>query len=143
MSGLAQQLFYERMEKPWSETEDTKEWSLLDQLIRLGILSPLDITLAEELLPLNSASEALAAAICHLSLATRHGHLCTRREGQQITPPSQQLFGEEQGTETSEALTQRPISEWANRFDALVAQGHQQLHLLSADFLSPGTDGAF
>lgn len=67
------------------EIEDN--WATLTSLEKAGYLSFLDLAIAKELLKdFDEQNEALAALICHLSLASRNGHLCVQIEGQTIFP---------------------------------------------------------
>ncbi len=71
---------------------DPSNWPFLSECLEKEILEPVDVLLAAHLLNSNNAAlEPAAAALCHLSVALRSGHLCM-----EISPiaPSPSLFWE-------------------------------------------------
>lgn len=69
-------------------------WSILQRALEDEVLERIDLCLAQHILKGHS-SESLpeAAAICHLSLALRSGHLCVRLDGNGIKPLPQMFWG--------------------------------------------------
>lgn len=80
MQGMAQRLFIERHGKqPWGSfsLQERSPWPLLECILEAGCLSYVDFALAQRILTvLKLDDEACAALICHLSVASRQGHLC-------------------------------------------------------------------
>lgn len=76
----------------------TIDWKVLESLVASGHLSLLDLELAKLLV--GSAIDAdVAALICHLSLAARHGHLCVDICKEDIAPDVRSLWNENRSTE--------------------------------------------
>lgn len=103
MYGLAQTLYIKQTKIPYPVSKyklhHHLNWPFLERLIETNCLAYIDFLLAETLLSeIPQASEALAAFICHLSVAARHGHLCIRIQENEVKPDPAVLWSS--GTET-------------------------------------------
>lgn len=86
MTGLAQRKFYERTSKSLSNgLERICQWPFLEKMLIANHLGYVDLALAHQLLGLN-ADESFAALICHLSMASRSGHVCVKIDKDTIIP---------------------------------------------------------
>lgn len=98
MSGLAQKLFNERAGvRSWKEepgTAQSPRWPQLEKLVGTQVLPYIDFALAQRLLSIaqKDFAEDLAALICHLSLATRQGHLCVTINAHEIFPSVESIW---------------------------------------------------
>lgn len=97
MLGLAQKLFLERAAtaiSPWkSVQQNVPHWPLLETMVQSKRLGYVDLALAQRLLHhCPEATEAMAALICHLSLATRQGHLCVTINHENIFPSIESVW---------------------------------------------------
>lgn len=71
------------------------KWPILDAMLAANTLSYIDYALSQHLLKnISEANEAMACFLCHLSLASRSGHLCIKIEDGQITPHPRELWME-------------------------------------------------
>lgn len=103
MVGIAQRLFIDRHGKtPWKEVREAKvrfDWPLLEQMLEAECLGYIDYALAENMLRKQDATkESLAALICHLSLASRQGHLCIAIRETSIMPSVRDLWISAEGS---------------------------------------------
>ncbi len=143
MAGLAQKLFL-KSGRQLPEKEAQPRWPTLDKLLAGQYLADVDYALAEHLLSGHPQScEEAAAFICHLSIATRQGHLCVRVNAQNASPDPCALW--------MEACDNRSINEEIDcrrelqALPALITQGSCLLpEILAAemngtDFTSPST----
>jgi exodeoxyribonuclease V alpha subunit len=88
MENLTQEIF----RKNFAEFK-AEDRSFIDSLLALNILPYIDYALARHLLKnMSEASEALLCFLCHLSLASRNGHLCIYIEKDKILPCPKQLW---------------------------------------------------
>ncbi|HEV8052687.1 MAG TPA: exodeoxyribonuclease V subunit alpha [Parachlamydiaceae bacterium] len=86
MTGIARNLFLERTSKKLPGTSEMhSKWPLLEAMLRSKCLGFVDLALATHLLEPN-ADESVAALVCHLSIASRLGHVCVAIEEGNITP---------------------------------------------------------
>jgi len=97
MLGLAQKLFIERASlpsSPWKGVkQNTPHWPLLETMLQAKRLGYVDLALAQRLLhPCPQATEAVAALLCHLSLASRQGHLCVTINKENIYPAVESVW---------------------------------------------------
>ncbi len=88
--GLAHQLFQEKAGKKLG-SEKAYAWPLLSALLQKKQLPYIDFAIAEKLLG-EEGEEAHAAFLCHLSLASREGHLCVTLENEAIIPSPELLW---------------------------------------------------
>lgn len=95
MPGMAQKLFMQQScttSFPWkSIKQEQPQWPLLEAMVHAKRLGYVDLALAQRLLNLET-SEALAALICHLSLAARQGHLCVVINGETLQPDVESVW---------------------------------------------------
>ncbi|MFQ5729894.1 MAG: hypothetical protein ACE5GN_06000, partial [Waddliaceae bacterium] len=93
MMGMAKQLFVESEGySPWQEKRASR-WPLLEKGWKIGCFSYVDVAFAEMLLrDIPEATELTAVFLCHLSRATREGHICVRVEGGVVTPSPKELW---------------------------------------------------
>jgi len=122
MLGLAQKLF---KEKNGQVKQPVKQWPLLDQFMIKEALSHVDYALADHLLRrVDCLDEAVAALICHMSLAMREGHLCVKVENGQVLPDPEVLWNKES------LLTEKELSQ----LNTLILLGAQRVpdQLMSA-----------
>lgn len=125
-------------------TKNTFTWPYLERLLASGYLPYLDYALAERLLSsYPECEESVAAFICHLSLATRAGHLCISIENEQIFPDPRSLWLENRGENkdlsqtASSTSTQFEIQE-LDPLVSLIAEGASKLPtLLVTDVVNP------
>lgn len=107
MLGMAQRLFIENTKKnPWkvSFDEDLSSWLFLEKMIVEKRLAYIDLALAQNILrDQKIKDESTAALICHLSQATRQGHLCITIEDDCITPSPEKLWCIAEGEESISA----------------------------------------
>lgn len=97
MLGFAQKSFLEKGGKlPLSSCNvDCRKlsWPLIERAVTAGWLAYVDYAMAEKLLKQDpQASEAVASVICHLSAASRHGHLCVSVQDGVIHPDPSQIW---------------------------------------------------
>jgi exodeoxyribonuclease V alpha subunit len=96
MAGLAQQFFFERTGRFPGKKEKVKEfpfWTFLEKMLEVKRLNFIDYTLTKKILSrFPSSTEASAAFICHLSHASRLGHLCITIEQDKITPSPEEIW---------------------------------------------------
>jgi len=96
MLGIAEKLFIEKYAKsPWNKAQGKKdnEWPLLEKLLMGQRLEYVDFALAKRILNRVSINdEAMAAFICHLSIAMRQGHLCVNIDRNGIIPSVDSLW---------------------------------------------------
>lgn len=118
MQGIAQQLFIKKYQRtPWKTASHFLErltpiWPTLEKMVVAGYLGYVDFALAQQLLQrlsrFHSSDESLAALICHLSMATRQGHLCIKIDGETILPSLRDIWLPTEKEETVEILPE----EW-------------------------------
>lgn len=98
MLGYAQKLFLAKHPSHrWSMPAPSgmDSWRILLQLKESGLtaLRYIDLLLAAKLLrPFEPQQEAMAAFICHLSLAAKNGHLCVKVIGDEIIPSLEETW---------------------------------------------------
>lgn len=97
MYGLAQKLFVEKVGKTpwknWTVPKATLPWPRLETLLEMKHLSYIDIALAQRFLHnIDPANEGLAALFCHLSMASRQGHLCITIDQDGIYPKPEDIW---------------------------------------------------
>lgn len=91
-TGIAQKLFNQREN---NSSAENLRWPNLQILLNATKLSFIDLALAEELLAsIPNADEGVAALICHLSIASRNGHLCIEITEDGISPSPVKLWTE-------------------------------------------------
>ena len=121
MTGIAQKLFLERRSKTLpTDFEKHSEWPLLDLMLRAKRLGYVDLALANQLLGSN-ADESVAALACHLSLASRLGHVCVVVENGMITPSVDDVWTADD-TDLSELVSAKEIQ----RLTQLIIQGTEK-----------------
>lgn len=92
MTGMARNLFLERTSrKLTAPVEKQSGWPLLEALLKSKSLGYVDFVLAMQLLGPN-AEESVAALVCHLSIASRLGHVCAHIENGVVTPPVDNIW---------------------------------------------------
>lgn len=90
MSGLPMNSFLQKMK---AATPKFSPWTNLFSLFARNYLSYIDLALAEEILKVpTKENEAVAALLCHLSAASRQGHLCLSVTADAMTPPLVSLW---------------------------------------------------
>jgi exodeoxyribonuclease V alpha subunit len=90
------------------------KWPFLETMLSTNILPYIDYALSQHLLKdIPEANEAMACFLCHLSLASRSGHLCIMIDNGQVFPSPKELWPE---IETNYAL-----------IHALIVEGSQQI----------------
>jgi exodeoxyribonuclease V alpha subunit len=125
MLGSAQKLFAERSsQSPLSPIKQSPHWPLLEKMLNQKNLGYIDFSLARHLLqkvPIDpNQTEALAAFICHLSMAVREGHVCVciTEEGE-INPSVAQIWiaEEEKEGNPNDSATQdlETITQWISQ----------------------------
>jgi exodeoxyribonuclease V alpha subunit len=122
--GLAQRLFEERERRSIVEkqTPSAKKqaWPLLDTLCLQECLPSIDLFFTTQLLQnLSDIPEAVACFICHLSLASRQGHLCIRMHENRVEPNPIEVW------RVPEDLPRQ--EETLNRLTALICEGARLL----------------
>lgn len=124
MLGFAQRHFLEKGGELFSRRPVF--WPFLQKLLSQGFLHYIDYAIASKLLEDNPDAEAAAACICHLSIATRNGHLCIGiKDAVQPAPETCWISGDEKKSLSEEDL---------NQLNALIMKGSQQLsHAILAD----------
>lgn len=134
MIGIAQRLFIDRHGKtPWKQSREKKitfEWPLLEQMLEAKYLGYSDYALADNILrKLDTGQESLAALICHLSQASRQGHLCITIHKTSITPSVQDIW-----IATESTLFKIP-DDIELKLTELILQGARTVHslLISSD----------
>lgn len=91
MNGRATQLFIERLkEKQVPYKPSNKRWPRLEKMLSYGCITPLDLAIVRKYAP--DCSEEIAAFICHLSLASRIGHLCIKIKNDTVIPSITDLW---------------------------------------------------
>ena len=105
MVGFAQKLFLECTGNCFWKKEGHEippGWPLLQKMLEQRYLDFIDYSIAQQLLgePC-AANEPAGSFICHLSLATRQGHLCIKIEEGSIFPPPEDLWGVSEEADTS------------------------------------------
>jgi exodeoxyribonuclease V, alpha subunit len=100
MLGKAQQLFSERLSKCktalHSEQKIRRSWDFLERLLSNGCLSYIDFALAQQYA--SEGEEEIAAFLCHLSRASRQGHLCIKIDDQNIQPSPADVWSSDDGS---------------------------------------------
>ena len=99
MYGIAQQLFIQKYGKiVWAEKAKKitggKSWPTLEKMLAAKRLAYVDYALAQKILnKLGLSDEVDAALICHLSLASRRGHLCVQiNDDGSMTPALEEVW---------------------------------------------------
>ena len=101
MPGLAQKLYLERSGKPICSNmpaDELSAWPLLEQMVHAKQLHVIDCLLAKRMFEVSGIqhpSEASATLLCHLSQAMRLGHLCLKIQEEQIFPPVEDVWEQE------------------------------------------------
>jgi exodeoxyribonuclease V alpha subunit len=92
MTGIARKLFSERMLKNLiADLDKVSKWTLLETMLQEKRLGYVDLSLSRQLIG-GEAEESIAAFICHLSMASRYGHICTLIENGNINPPVEEIW---------------------------------------------------
>lgn len=112
MKGFAKELFKAEIGRtPWKETTYTTKsvhWGNLYELVKKQILPETELIFAEQLLnEYPFLTEPMAALICHLTLATRAGHLCICIKDNKIYPDVIGLWHTEGSVELSDEESKR------------------------------------
>ncbi len=91
---LARQKSFHVREKlmPWAERTKNR-WPLLNQLVQYEAFEFIDYLVAEKLLEnYPDLTEEIVILFCHLSLASRKGHLCVKINEHEILPAPSELW---------------------------------------------------
>lgn len=108
MIGLAQKLFAERALKTVSvEAEKQSKWPLLEKMLGAGCLGYVDLALANQLIG-SKEDESFAAFVCHLSMASRRGHVCIKVDSGRIKPSPEEIWTTEEYDQAEEITS----SDW-------------------------------
>ena len=110
-----------------NSNEAHNPWPLLEHLCSQQFLPYIDYALTEQLLKNHSpAPESVACFVCHLSLASRQGHLCVRIQNDTLEPHPVEIW------QAPEELPWEP--ETLLRIATLIREGAQLLpEMLYAD----------
>jgi exodeoxyribonuclease V alpha subunit len=69
------------------------QWNFLNLLLEKGVITYVDLALANYLLrPWSSAREEVACMLCYLSMAVRQGHFCIAIDEKEIHPKPEELY---------------------------------------------------
>lgn len=105
MQGIAQKLFLERsLGRLTLDSKSEAPWPLLDKMLRFKCVNYVDISLAYHILG-KYGDEKIAALICHLSMASRYGHVCVKIEEACIQPHPAEIWVAEEALESSEVVS--------------------------------------
>lgn len=130
MIGMAQQLFLEKFSKlPWKVNFSKQEikWPLLEKMLEAKYLNYVDFALAKRIQQgIKSTDQASAALICHLSMASRQGHLCATIDKNKIIPSPQDIWRTEENSFGS-GNTPLPDELWQELF-SLIIQASELVH---------------
>jgi exodeoxyribonuclease V alpha subunit len=130
MEGFAQKLFYLKEETTVGEPLSTQpKWPFLNQIKTSNGLPYIDYALAHYLLKGSpNGQEAVACFLCHLSMASRNGHLCIHIDDRDVFPePS--LLWQPLNDSTCPALSEEDMK----KLKAMIMEGAYQLsdHLVT------------
>lgn len=112
--GFAKSQFVESFQRtPWLSRHEEKSlaaWPTIDHYVEKQKLSDLDEALTRRLLQDQpDANEKNALFLCHLILAAKAGHICIKVHSNELIPPVQLLWKDEEGdplkSEEAENLT--------------------------------------
>lgn len=120
--GLAQKIYCERMQiEPSRHMKTLHPWPLLELMLSAKSLGYVDYALAGRLLEKTGRmDESLAALICHLSLASRRGHLCVTIDAGQISPSPEEVWAIDDNTVEGDSAI--PIDAM-ERLSSLIREG--------------------
>lgn len=130
MLGFAQKQFIKEggslPNRPRSKYAPHTSWPLLDSMLAKGRLSYVDYALAEKLMrDYPYAGQEVAAFICHLSTATREGHLCIRIDTNVFPDP--RLSWSDTGDSDMTSDESSPTDNDFETLSQLIIKGSQNL----------------
>lgn len=93
MNGLAKKLFRKRSQKTLFEENKKNHWPLLEIMFAHKRLGYVDLSMTYQFLSQKSITdEAVACFFCHLSMATRKGHVCVKINDGAIIPSPEEIW---------------------------------------------------
>lgn len=147
MLGAAQKLFVEKTSManpPWKGAVKRSQphWPLLEAMLQAKRIGYVDLALAQRFLLfcpyLAETAQAVAALLCHLSLAARQGHLCATINKEHIYPAVEAVWLPP--VDYSGDLLQKISSNELQELTRLIQMGAEKIPSVLMHEISPDED---